>query len=49
MAKTECVICTKEIEVLEEFNGEMMCSECYHDPDNYVFYEVEEGEENEEG
>lgn len=48
MAKTECVICTKEIEVLEEFNGEMMCSECYNDPDNYVFVE-EEGEEEDEG
>ena len=37
MAKTECVVCTKEIEVLEEFNGEMMCSECYNDPENFVF------------
>lgn len=46
MEKTECVICTKEIEVLEEFNGEMMCSECYNDPDNYVF--VEESEEENE-
>ena len=46
MAKTECVICTKEIEVLEEFNGEMMCSECYNDPENFVF--VEESEEENE-
>lgn len=36
-AKTECVICTKEIEVLDEFNGEMMCQECYNDEENYVF------------
>lgn len=41
--KTECVICTKEIEVLEEFNGEMMCPECYHNPENYVFVD-ERGE-----
>ena len=37
MNKTECVVCGKEIEVLEEFNGEMMCQECYEDPDNEVF------------
>jgi len=37
MAKTECVVCMKEIEVLDGFNGEMMCQECYHDDDNYVF------------
>lgn len=36
-AITECVVCTKEIEVLDEFNGEMMCQECYHDKNNYVF------------
>lgn len=35
--KTECVICTKEIEVLEEFNGEMMCQECYEKEENEVF------------
>lgn len=35
--KTECVICCKEIESLEIFNGEMMCQECYNDPDNEVF------------
>ena len=35
--KTECVVCTKEIEVLEEFNGEMMCQECYHAGENHVF------------
>ena len=35
--KTECVFCTKEIEVLEEFNGEMMCQDCYHDPESEVF------------
>lgn len=35
--KTECVVCTKEIEVLDNFNGEMMCDECYHDPENEVF------------
>ena len=34
---TECVICTKEIEVLEDFNGEMMCEECYNEPGNEVF------------
>lgn len=37
MAKTECVVCVKEIEVLECFNGEMMCEECYHNSENEVF------------
>lgn len=37
MAKTECVICTKEIEVLDNFNSEMMCEECYKEPENEVF------------
>lgn len=35
--KTECVICAKEIEIVEKFNGEMMCEECYTDPENEVF------------
>lgn len=35
--KTECIVCAKEIEILEEFNGEMMCQECYHNPENEVF------------
>jgi len=35
--KTQCVVCGKEIEVLDEFNGEMMCQECYHSPENEVF------------
>lgn len=34
---TECVVCGKEIEVLEKFNGEMMCQECYLNPENEVF------------
>lgn len=34
---TECVVCMTEVEVLEEFNGEMMCDKCYNDPENYVF------------
>lgn len=37
MNKTECVICTKEIELLEDYNGEMMCEDCYNDPENEVF------------
>lgn len=37
MAKTECSICTKEVTVLEDFNGEMMCEACYLDPENNVF------------
>ena len=37
MAKTECAICMKEIDVLEQFNGEPMCEECYQDPENEVF------------
>lgn len=37
MAKTECAVCTKEVEILDHFNGEMMCQECYHDPENEVF------------
>lgn len=36
---TECVVCGKEIERLETFNGEMMCKECYEDPENEVFHE----------
>lgn len=32
MAKTECAVCTAEIDVLDIFNGEMLCSDCY---DNY--------------
>jgi hypothetical protein len=34
---TECVVCTKEIELLDTFNGEMMCEDCYQDPENEVF------------
>ena len=37
MNKTECVVCGKDIEVLEQFNGEMMCEECYQNPKNEVF------------
>ncbi|WP_255408900.1 hypothetical protein [Sporosarcina sp. P34] len=37
MNKTECVVCGIEIEVLERFNGEMMCEECYQNPENEVF------------
>lgn len=33
----ECVICGKEIQALENFNGEPMCEECYHAPENEVF------------
>lgn len=33
----ECVVCGKEIETLEKFNGEPMCIECYHAPENEVF------------
>lgn len=34
---TECVVCMKEIEVLDKFNGEMMCGECYIKEENEVF------------
>lgn len=45
MKTTECAICTVKIEVLDEFNGEMMCESCYNDPDNQVFgSEVEQDE-----
>ena len=37
MVKTECVVCTKEIDVMDKFNGEPHCQECYHKPENYVF------------
>lgn len=37
MNKTECVICTKEIKIIDNYNGEMMCQECYNDPENEVF------------
>lgn len=39
---TECVVCGEEIEVLEEFNGEMMCQNCYNDPSNHVFGDSDE-------
>lgn len=32
MTKTECAVCTKEIDVLDQFNGEALCQVCY---DNY--------------
>ena len=35
--KTECVVCTKEIEIIKSYNGEPMCEECYHKEENYVF------------
>lgn len=41
---TECVVCSKEVEILDNFNGEMMCDECYNDDDNYVFGEGLENE-----
>lgn len=34
---TECVVCGKEIQVMEKFNGEPMCQECYQEKENYVF------------
>lgn len=37
MNKTECAVCTRETEVLERFNGEMMCDACYSEPENEVF------------
>lgn len=33
----ECSICCTEIQHLEDFNGEPMCQDCYHDPANEVF------------
>lgn len=35
--QTECVVCGKVIDVMELFNGEPMCQECYHDKENEVF------------
>jgi len=26
---TQCAVCAKEIEQLDEHNGEMLCQECY--------------------
>lgn len=34
---TECAVCGKEVEVLDEFNGEMMCKDCYHEEGNHIF------------
>ena len=34
---TECVVCGNEIQLMEKFNGEPMCQECYHAEENYVF------------
>lgn len=39
--KTECSICTKEVVVLERFNGELMCEDCYRDPENQIFDDEE--------
>lgn len=33
----ECVVCEKEIRLLENYNGEPMCEECYADSENEVF------------
>lgn len=41
--KTECVICTKEIEIMESYNGEPMCQECYNSKENYVFGDDNDG------
>lgn len=38
MARTECAVCTKEIEVIDDFNTEMLCQDCY---DNYKNEESE--------
>lgn len=35
--KTECAICGRDIEIMDIFNGEPMCQDCYHDPENEVF------------
>ena len=45
--KTECVFCGKEIEVMEKFNGEPSCQECYHNEENYVFGTDGEGADDE--
>lgn len=42
--KVECAVCMKEVELLEKFNGEMMCQDCYHDEDNNVFGDGKDGE-----
>lgn len=41
--KTECVICMKEIEVMDKFNGEPMCQGCYHAEENHVFGDDNDG------
>lgn len=38
MTNTECAVCMEEIEVVEEFNVELLCQECY---DNYKNEESE--------
>lgn len=40
---TECVVCGKEIQVMEKFNGEPMCQECYNSKENYVFGDDNDG------
>lgn len=35
--KVECCICGKEVEKLEQFNGEQMCDVCYQDEENQIF------------
>lgn len=37
MSKTQCAVCEREIEMFDKFNGEPMCHDCYHDPENEVF------------
>lgn len=43
MAKTECAVCTKEIGVLDKFNGEILCQDCYEN------YRNEESEVEDNG
>ncbi len=38
MTNTECAVCMKGIEVVEEFNTELLCQDCY---DNYKNEESE--------
>lgn len=42
--KSQCVVCAIEVEVPQNYNGEPMCQEHYHDEKYQVFGDGEENE-----
>ena len=42
--KSQCVVCAMEVEVPQNYNGEPMCQEHYHNEKYQVFGDGEENE-----